>query len=62
MFVHGLKDNRISSEYGKRVMRNTKSATKVWYPIPNAGHNDLMSIGGDKYLKRITSFFLANLK
>ncbi len=62
MIVHGLNDERISPEYGRRVFEQLRSPEKVWYPIPGAMHNDVYTVGGEEYQKKIVGFFEKNLK
>jgi uncharacterized protein len=57
MIIHGLKDQNISSQYGKQIFDNLASIHKQWYPIPNGSHNNLRSIGGKEYEKNIILFF-----
>lgn len=57
MIIHGLKDEHISSSYGKKVFDNLSSKEKIWYPIPNGNHNNHSSVGGSQYNKRILEFF-----
>jgi fermentation-respiration switch protein FrsA (DUF1100 family) len=61
MFVHGLKDERISPEYGRSVYDNIQSPVKIWYPIPDAGHNNLSKFGGEEYQRKIVEFFKKNM-
>lgn len=62
MIVHGLNDERISPEYGRRVFEQLRSPEKVWYPIPGAMHNDVYTVGGVEYQKKILAFLEEHLK
>ncbi|QQS35851.1 MAG: alpha/beta fold hydrolase [Ignavibacteriales bacterium] len=57
MIVHGLNDSHIKPEYGKQIYENLRSPVKIWYPIEQAGHNDVSAIGGQIYNREIISFF-----
>lgn len=61
MVVHGLADEHISAEHGKRVFANVASNLKVWYPIENGAHNDLARVGGLRYRDALISFFIKHL-
>ncbi len=62
MVIHGLKDERISPENGKRIYNNLSSKEKIWYPIPGGGHNNLSILGGDEFRNKVVDFYLAYLK
>lgn len=57
LIIHGESDNKVASEYGRRVYENLASPERELYIIPAAGHTDLASVGGSEYQKRILGFF-----
>ena len=62
MVIHGLNDERISPENGKRIFNNLASKEKIWYPIPGGGHNNLSVLGGNEFRNKVVNFYLAYLK
>jgi uncharacterized protein len=56
MVVHGLLDEHVSPEYGKRVFQNLGSSDKQWVPVPQGSHYNLGSIGGEAYKRQIIGF------
>src|SRR5512140_1300003 len=56
MVVHGLQDQHISPEYGKRVYQNLASHDKEWVPVPQASHFNIASVGGEAYKRQILDF------
>ena len=62
MIIHGLKDDHIAWDNGRRIFDNLSSKEKIWYPIENGNHNDLPQIGGSSYNERIKEFFNKFLK
>jgi fermentation-respiration switch protein FrsA (DUF1100 family) len=61
MVVHGLADEHINPEHGKRVFANVASNLKVWYPIEGGTHNDLARVGGRPYRDALIAFFSRHL-
>ncbi len=61
MVIHGLRDDRISPAYGKRVFDNLRSREKEWFPIPLGGHDNLRRIGGVEYQEKIVDFIKKHL-
>jgi uncharacterized protein len=62
MVVHGLQDEHISSEYGKRIYQNLCSTDKVWVPVAQATHFTISSVGGEAYKRQMTDFFLNHVR
>jgi len=56
MVVHGLLDQHISPEYGKRVYQNLASQEKEWVPVAAASHFNIASVGGEAYKRQIVGF------
>lgn len=61
LIAHGEEDRDISILYGKRVFDNLRSFNKVWYPIPDADHNNVSIVGGARYFKMLTRFLKKGL-
>jgi hypothetical protein len=53
--IHGEEDELIPSADG-RALYETAPEPKDWYPIPGAGHNDTVIVGGDAYFRRLATF------
>jgi alpha-beta hydrolase superfamily lysophospholipase len=62
MVVHGLQDEHISPDYGKRIFQNLCSTDKVWIPLARATHFTISSVGGEAYKKQIADFFLNHVR
>ncbi len=62
MIIHGLNDERIAPENGKRIFNNLASKEKEWYPIPGGGHNNLSILEGNEFRSKVVNFYLAHLK
>lgn len=56
MVIHGLKDERIDSKYGKMDFDNIASVHKFWYPVAAGMHSNLARTGGKKLDDKIKSF------
>jgi uncharacterized protein len=57
MIIHGALDAKVRPEYGKRVFDNLASARKELYIVDGAGHDDVSSVGGAPYERRLVDFF-----
>lgn len=55
LFIHGTEDKTIPIWHGK-YLYNLANSPKRFYPVEGAGHNDVMAVGGDRYLQAILSF------
>jgi fermentation-respiration switch protein FrsA (DUF1100 family) len=53
--IHGEKDELIPFEDG-RALFEAAPDPKVWVPIPGAGHNDTVVVGGEAYFHRLADF------
>ncbi len=62
MVVHGLLDQHISPEYGKRVYQNLGAHDKLWVPVPQASHFTIASVGGDAYKRQVIDFLLEEMR
>jgi pimeloyl-ACP methyl ester carboxylesterase len=61
LFIHGTADETIPFQVGQRLYENA-AAPKQWYPVPYAGHNDVVRHGGVRYLWRLVRFAGSSLK
>ncbi len=55
LMIHGERDALVPFASGRRLYR-AAPAPKSFWPIPGAGHNDTVQVGGEAYLARIESF------
>lgn len=55
LIVHGTKDGLIPFSMGKRLFERAPEP-KFLFPIPGAGHNDILQVGSESYLKRLGEF------
>ena len=55
LLMHGAEDAIVPSTLGKKVY-DAVSTPKLWYNIPNAGHNQIFLQGGSKYWYLVKSF------
>lgn len=62
MVVHGLLDQHISPDYGRRIYQNLRSHDKQWVPVPEASHFNIASVGGDAYKRRIVDFLQKQMR
>ena len=61
LVIHGESDQTIKTWQGKKLF-GLAHEPKLAYWVPNAGHDDVVALGGDEYWQRITDFarFLRN--
>lgn len=59
--LHGTEDNLIKYNYSEQVYAAANEPKELWL-IPGARHNDMMTVGGKEYMKRIIEFFEKHLK
>lgn len=59
LVIHGEADDICPHEMGKRLYEEATSE-KEFYPVPNAGHNDLVEMAGREYFKRIREFVVGS--
>lgn len=55
LVIHGEEDELIPIAQGHALFE-AANPPKSWYPIPGAGHNDTVDVGGVDYLERIVKF------
>lgn len=55
LFIHGTKDRVVPYQMSQELYA-AASPPKFLLLIPDAGHNNLVTIGGEKYLKAISDF------
>ena len=55
LMIHGARDRIVPMKYGLALFR-AAGEPKEWYELERAGHNDLVSVGGTRYLRRIDEF------
>ncbi len=53
--IHGQEDELIPFADG-RALFEAASEPKDWYPIPGAGHNDTVIVGGEAYFRQLAAF------
>lgn len=53
--MHGEEDRVIPIELGAQLCA-AASGPKTWWPVPRAGHGDLLATLGSEYLRRLTAF------
>jgi len=55
LVIHGTADRIIPVGHGERVYA-ALADPKEWYAVEDAGHNDLLYIGGREYLAAVDRF------
>lgn len=55
LIIHGTQDTIIPFWHGKRLFKLVHEP-KTLFPVENAGHNNVMDVGGERYLDAIVSF------
>ena len=55
LLIHGKRDRIIPYRHGKRLY-DAAAEPKAFYPIDQAGHNDLWMVGGAAYQERLREF------
>jgi hypothetical protein len=58
--MHGTADNLIHYRYSELVFQNANPPKELWL-LQNARHDDMMDVGGDEYIRRVTGFFDSSL-
>ncbi len=56
LIIHGENDFIIPADNGYALYESSASKSKELVIIPNAGHNDLLYLGFEKYMKAIEAF------
>lgn len=55
LVVHGAGDTLVPVALG-RALYDAAAEPKEWYELPDAGHNDLVYLGGRAYVDRVHAF------
>ncbi|HSW39721.1 MAG TPA: alpha/beta hydrolase [Acidobacteriota bacterium] len=55
LFIHGDRDNIVPLRLGRKLYE-LALPPKYFYLVPQAGHNDLMYVAGDRYFLRLKEF------
>jgi len=55
LIVHGTRDEVVPSSMGQRLYEAAPEP-KWFFAIKGAGHNDVLEVGGELYLKRVKHF------
>lgn len=55
LIVHGTRDELIPFSMGERLFEGAPEP-KFFFPIPGAGHNNLLQVGAESYLRRLEEF------
>jgi hypothetical protein len=53
--IHGEEDRVVPIALGRRLYE-AAGGPKTWWPVPGAGHDELMDTLGPEYLERIAAF------
>ncbi|MEB3339302.1 alpha/beta fold hydrolase [Okeania sp.] len=57
LFIHGMEDKVIPVTMSQKLFAAAPEPKKLVL-LPDAGHNNLSQVGGDRYLKTLQEFFL----
>jgi fermentation-respiration switch protein FrsA (DUF1100 family) len=55
LILHGTRDDTVPFSMGERLFQAAPEP-KSFFPVPGAGHNDLLEVGGERLLERFKSF------
>jgi uncharacterized protein len=55
LVVHGTEDQVVPFTMGQAIHRAAPEP-KAWLPVPGAGHNDVLAVGGSSYLDPLVEF------
>jgi uncharacterized protein len=55
IIIHGTRDEIVPFQLGKRL-HDVAPHPKLFYPVPEAGHNDLVWVAGTEYSRQLTTF------
>lgn len=61
LFIHGTSDETVPFQLGERLFEHA-GGPKDWYPVRNAGHNDVYRFGGFRYLWKLAAFTRRSLR
>ncbi|MEM8960707.1 MAG: alpha/beta hydrolase [Acidobacteriota bacterium] len=56
LFIHGTADETVPYELGERLYA-AAAEPKSWLSVPDALHNDLHEVGGERYFGTLAAFF-----
>jgi len=60
LIVHGAADQNIPIEHGRDIFHALKHSQRSFYAVEGADHNDVWSIGGQAYEKRVFGYLEEN--
>ena len=60
LYIHGDRDNIVPVDMGRRLFEASPEP-KEWFPLPGAGHNDTLLVGGEEYFQRLAGFVRAHV-
>ena len=55
LVIHGEDDRIVPIAFGRKLYEAAQDP-KEWYPVAGAGHNNLVGVQRDEYLKRLEAF------
>ena len=55
LIIHGERDEIVPFSMGKRLF-DAAGEPKFFYPVKDAGHNDVFVVGGEKYFELLVDF------
>lgn len=55
LIVHGTQDGLTPFSMGERLFESAPEP-KFFFPLPGAGHNDILEVGAEVYLERLRTF------
>ena len=56
LIIHAEKDHIVPFSQGELLYASCSSKNKKFLPIPNANHNNILSVGFHKYIEEVVSF------
>jgi fermentation-respiration switch protein FrsA (DUF1100 family) len=60
MVAHGTRDRTIPLEQGQKLYAAAHEPRRLII-VPDAGHNDLIAVGGKEYLDALAAFIQASV-
>ncbi len=60
LVIHGLADERIDVDHGRRVHARSPAGSEIWL-VPEAGHVDAYDAQPEEYVRRLASYYLEML-
>jgi len=55
LIIHGARDEIVSFSMGQKLFE-AAADPKFFYPVKDAGHNDVFVVGGEKYFEVFAEF------